>query len=249
MRVALISDIHGNLVSLEAVLADIAREQVDQIVCLGDVLGLGPQPREVSARLQATECLCVMGNHDLELLDLGSALAHMAGPSLIATVLREWLEWCSSQLSEADLAYVRSFQPMLEVPLGTDCKIVCFHGSPRSNEELIVTTTPDAELDEMLAGHTAAVMVGGHSHVPMVRRYKDVMIVNPGSVGLPLEQMPFQGLPRCLPWVEYGIVDCVDDDPTIELRRVSVDLDRIKQAALDSGMVRAAFYIDQWTTP
>jgi predicted phosphodiesterase len=61
MRVALISDIHGNLVSLEAVLADIDREGVDQIVCLGDVAGLGPQPREILARLQALGCICIMG--------------------------------------------------------------------------------------------------------------------------------------------------------------------------------------------
>jgi predicted phosphodiesterase len=95
MRVALISDIHGNLISLEAVLADIARKKVDQIVCLGDVSTLGPQPGEVLARLKTIECLCVMGNHDFELLHLDSGQESVDEPALVV----EWTEWGASQLS------------------------------------------------------------------------------------------------------------------------------------------------------
>src|SRR5258708_31692588 len=69
MRVALISDIHGNCVALEAVLADIERAGVDQVVCLGDVAATGPQPHAVIERLRATGCPVVMGNADVWLLN------------------------------------------------------------------------------------------------------------------------------------------------------------------------------------
>ena len=242
MRIALVSDIHGNLVSLESVLADIDREQVDQIVCLGDVPTFGPQPGEVLARLQALDCLCVMGNHDLELIDLDSAQESIDGPPLIA----DWIKWCASQLSKADFEYLRSFQPLIEISLDPTTTLLCFHGSPRSNTDYILATTPIAELDEMLVGHTATVMAGGHTHMQMLRRYEDIIIVNAGSVGWPLEHMPFKGIPRYMPWSEYAIVNWVDGHPGIEFRRISIDLDAVKQAALDSDMPQADFWVDLW---
>lgn len=69
MRIALISDIHGNLISLEAVLADIDREEADQIICLGDVATIGPQPREVVAKLKASGLTGITGNHESYLLN------------------------------------------------------------------------------------------------------------------------------------------------------------------------------------
>src|SRR3954468_20883448 len=64
MRIALISDVHGSELALNAVLADIARTGVDQIVCLGDTATLGPRPREVLERLAELRCICILGNHD-----------------------------------------------------------------------------------------------------------------------------------------------------------------------------------------
>ena len=132
MRVALISDIHGNLVSLEAVLADVDRQRVDQVVCLGDVAALGPQPRQVIARLRALGCRCVMGNHDLELIC----------PELIQG-LEPWLAevtaWCAEQLTEGDLDCIRAFQPRIEIPLDERATLLCYHGSPNSVEERILS--------------------------------------------------------------------------------------------------------------
>ncbi|MCB0291188.1 MAG: metallophosphoesterase, partial [Calditrichaeota bacterium] len=73
MKIALISDIHGNLTALEAVLADIRRRGADRIICLGDLATLGPQPREVIARLRELDCPGIMGNHDAALLHLEAA--------------------------------------------------------------------------------------------------------------------------------------------------------------------------------
>src|SRR5215469_17042356 len=114
-KIAIIADIHGNLPALEAVLAEIAAEGVERVVCLGDVATLGPQPREVIARLRAQGCPVVMGNTDADLLALG--------PSAGATPVDDWRneefdQWCAAQLTDDDRAYLRSFQPTILLPLG-----------------------------------------------------------------------------------------------------------------------------------
>ncbi len=245
MRVGLISDIHGNLISLEAVLVDIDQEGVDQIVCLGDVAALGPQPCEVVERLKALGCPCIMGNHDMEALN--PDLVH--GDADVSPWELELINWCVGQLSEADLDFLRSFQPWIEIFLGAEDALLCFHGSPQSFMDKILAVTPVVELDEMLAGHTATVMAGGHTHVQMLRQHRGVAIVNPGSVGFPLEQVPFEGLPRYLPWAEYAIIDWRDGILGIELRRVPISLDEVRRATLASGMPRAADWLDLWLTP
>jgi predicted phosphodiesterase len=239
MRIALISDIHGNLVSLDAVLADLERQRVDQVVCLGDVASLGPQPREVVARLREIGCPCVSGNHDDELYELDRVRKH---DHWIAAVTL----WCAEQLSDDDLAYIRSFSPSIELSLGAGLNLLCYHGSPRSNEENIFSTTPADELDEMLVGHSAAVMVGGHNHLQMGRRHRDTYVVDVGSVGAPLEQFPFVGAPRYLPWAEYAIVDQADGMANVELRRASIDLEAVKQAAWESDMPGVNAWVRCW---
>jgi predicted phosphodiesterase len=245
MRIGLISDIHGNLVSFESVLADIDRAGVDRVVCLGDVAAIGPQPCEVVERLRALGLPCIMGNHDHEILNLD--LAHDSAD--VSPWEVELTDWCIGQLSESDLDYLRSFEQWIEIPLGAEATLLCFHGSPKSNMDKILATTPAPELDEMLEGHTATVMAGGHTHVQMLRQHRGVAIVNPGSVGFPLEQVPFEGLPRYLPWAEYAILDWVDGILGIELRRIPMDLDKVRQAALASGMPRAAAWLELWITP
>jgi diadenosine tetraphosphatase ApaH/serine/threonine PP2A family protein phosphatase len=186
-----------------------------------------------------------MGNHDLELLNLDSAQASTDASPLVV----EWIEWGASQLSAADFESLRAFQPLIEISLDSTATLLCFHGSPRSNMDFIFATTPAAELDKMLAGHIATVMAGGHTHMQMLRRYEDITIINVGSVGCPLAQIPFQGRPRFMLWGEYAIVNWADNNPSIEFRRVSIDFDKIIQAVLDSDMPHPAFWIEQWIPP
>ena len=246
MRIALISDIHGNAVALEAVLADIHREQPDQVICLGDVATLGPQPRHVLAQLQATSCSCIMGNHDSVLLHLTAIRNYIMLPGVEDTV-----RWCAQQLSPADLEYVRSFRPSLALSAGDGASLLCFHGSPQSNTDLILAETSAVELEKLLAGSTATVLAGGHSHIQMLRRHRSVLVVNPGSVGAPWEQIPFSGgLPRVLPWAEYALVEWIDGVLSVDLRRVPFEVQAAKDAVLSSDM--PAWYkdwlLDGWWT-
>ncbi len=244
MRIALISDIHGNLISFEAVLDALEHESVDQIICLGDVATLGPQPRQVMERLIDLDIKIILGNHDTFLLK----------PELSQTYMNlDWfadtINWCAEQLLPSDFDFLRTFMPLAEVSLEDGSTLLCFHGSPKSNIDNILATTPPDELDEMLSGHKATIMACGHTHVQMLRQHKGQTIINVGSVGMPFEMMPFTGEPRILPWAEYAFLNWTGGVVNIELRRVPVDVAAIRKAAFASGMPRAADWVDNWIVP
>src|SRR5579871_5960253 len=108
MRLGLIADIHGNLLALDVVLQALAEEQVDRIICLGDIGSLGPQPREVIGRLRQLGCPIVLGNTDAWLLE--PPVATPAIPEE-GRVLREINRWCADQLEAEDRAYLQSLPP------------------------------------------------------------------------------------------------------------------------------------------
>ncbi|NIW96182.1 MAG: metallophosphoesterase, partial [Phycisphaerae bacterium] len=83
---------------------------------------------------------------------------------------------------------------------------LCFHGSPQSNTDLIFATTSEEDLERMLSGFQATGMAGGHSHTQMLRRYKDVLLFNPGSIGMPFEYSRQTGQVRNPPWAEYALL-------------------------------------------
>src|SRR5690349_6378776 len=153
MRVALISDLHGNELALEAVLADAAAAGVDRIVCLGDVATLGPRPGAVLARLRELGCLCILGNHDAFLLDEALIHSYTEAPVIVDAV-----DWCRAQLATPELDFVRTFQTHHTLALDGAATLLVFHGSPRSHMEDLLATTPPEQLDQCLAGHAATVM-------------------------------------------------------------------------------------------
>jgi putative phosphoesterase len=240
MRIAIISDIHGDLVSLNTTLADIEKECVDQILCLGDVVLLGPQPHEVVHRLKALGCLTILGNTDTWFLN-----PEVDEPTNDrARRVNDIALWNLEQLTPDDLNYIRTFKPTLEIALGDGASLLCFHGSPHSDTDVIVATTPDADLDRVLSGFHATVMAGGHTHVQMLRRYQDMLIINPGSVCLPYVQL--RDDQRDPPWAEYALVGWEDGRLGIELRRVPVDVAAVVQAIRDSGMPHADWLSKDW---
>ena len=193
MRIAFVSDIHGNLAALDAVIDDIARRQVDEVVNLGDTLSGPLLPQETAQRLHPLPWLHVAGNHERQVLRLPVARQNASDA------------YTSSQLAETDRSWLASHadpcDPRLhrgEVwpeRLGPD--VALCHGSPRSDIEYLLETpvgeearlaTPD-EIRERLDGRIPphiTLLACGHSHVPRsVRLGSGLLIVNPGSVGLP----------------------------------------------------------------
>jgi predicted phosphodiesterase len=239
MRFAFISDLHGNLHALEMVLADLQRAPVDEIVCLGDVASLGPQPREVLARLKQLEIPVIMGNHDTYLLNPQLTEKHHPW-------LRAAEQWCLAQLSEDDLGFVRSFKPYLNLAGGSDIRLLCFHGSPRSNEEWLYPTTTSEMLDEIFSEQNAQVWIGGHTHAQLVRQHKGKLLLNAGSVGMPFE-FPMRGPnQRVLRWAEYATLEITDGCISTSLRRVPIDFEYVAQIARASGLPDVEFWLSTW---
>ena len=237
---AVIADIHGNLAALEAVLADLKQTRADQLVCLGDVASGGPQPHETLRRIQELECPVVMGNADWELLDESTRKALKT----LDVTFFDLATWCAGQLTDADQAFIRTFQTTVRLELD-GLPVLCFHGSPNSYNDEIVATTPDETLAEFFQEH-ASLMFGGHTHTQLLRRYQDLTFVNPGSVGLPFEVLP-DGSVRNPARAEYALLEVVQEQPSITFRRVPYNLNPLLTAAKTSGMPHAETWSADWS--
>ena len=103
---------------------------------------------------------------------------------------------------------------------------MAFHGTPDSNMRMLMSDTSSDELDDIFEGHTADVMIGGHTHEQMLRRHRDMLVVNAGSVGMPWV-LPFDGwetgCPSIAAWAEYAVVNADTHSVAVELRRVALD--------------------------
>jgi putative phosphoesterase len=246
MRLGLIADIHGNLVALDAVLADLAAAHIDELVCLGDIAALGPQPAAVIARLRELGCPCVLGNTDAWLISDPPLPA--APPA--STPVADLTLWCADQLSEADRRYLRELPVDLTLSLEST-QLRCFHASPRSLDDVVAATTPDADLEAMLGTASAQVVAGGHTHVQLLRRLDHTLVLNPGSVGLPGIGPGDPRLPvnRDVHWAEFAIIDSSPHGTRIDLRRLPLNLDRVLAAAAASGMPHRGWWTGLWACP
>jgi putative phosphoesterase len=220
---ALISDIHGNGIALDAVLADVAAGAIDQIVCLGDIAAGGPQPRQVVRRLRKLGCRAVRGNADGWLLD-----GLPEGRSDVTRRIREIVAWAREQLDDDDLAYLAALPATARSSVG-GLELLCVHGSPRSDLEPLLATTRDDALDEMLGAAGARVLAAGHTHLQLLRQHRDSVLVNPGSVGLPLATMTKS--PPLPASAEYALVTVDDGDVGITFRHLPIDGDALRAAS------------------
>jgi predicted phosphodiesterase len=240
MRVGLIADIHGNLVALDTVLAALARDHIEQIVCLGDVAVLGPQPREVIVRLQDLACPCVLGNTDAWLLPDPPLPA--GGPSVGPMV--DLTRWTAAQLSRSEMAFLSRLSPSIDLALSPEITMHCHHASPRSLDDVIAATTPATDLEAMGISQQPALYAGGHTHIQLLRRHGEAHILNPGSVGLPGVGPGTPELPvnQSVSWAEYAVVTFTEASLAISLRRIPLDLQRVFAVGTASGM----HYLDWW---
>jgi putative phosphoesterase len=242
MRIAFLSDIHGNYTAFEAVLNDIKTQKIDQYICLGDTITMGPQPIETLNALRELNCLFVKGNHDAAVLN-----PELAAKYEITHYLIPDLHWCREKLSADDFKFLDSFPPMLPVTLPNGIKILAFHGSPLSPTDIIQATTPPELLDKYFEGQDADIYIGGHSHIQMVRRYGEKLILNSGSIGNAFKFAYSPGIsPRLLPWAEYMVIDQVADSVSIESRRVYFNTDELQDIVKDSGLPGTAWWLRQY---
>ena len=241
MKVAFITDIHGNLTALDAVLADLAREQIDQYVCLGDLVEFGPQPRECLQRVLALNAVCIMGNTDERM-----AAPHRNHIRAVADGPEIEMElWCYDQLTDDDRAAIRKFRPTAEIDLDKNLPLLAYHGSPRSNVERIVSMTSYHDLDAMFANHKARIFIGGHTHQQFIRHYNQALLINPGSAGLPFERLG-EGVDHRPPWAEYAVITAERGRVSVDLRRTPIELAKLRDSVMHSGMPDPKWWLQDW---
>lgn len=234
MRLAVISDIHGDCVALEAVLGDLQQKAVDRLVCLGDAIQGGPQPAEVVARLRELACPVVMGNADAWLVTGEDSGAENITPERTRK-LNEVRTWSLSRLSADDITFINTFQPTVEIQLSPSRRLLCFHGSPTSFDDVLLPTTPDEEVKPHFAPYPGWWLTGGHTHLQQFRRFGDTFFFNPGSVGFSYRHQQEEGHFRADPWAEYAILAVDDEIISLEFRKVPFDVQRLIAVYRSSG--------------
>ncbi len=184
MRVAVFSDVHGNLVALAAVLAHLRPSGADRIVLAGDLCLDGPQPAAVVDLARASGWTVLEGNTDHYLHSIGSEEeARAAG--------KDWpmLAWTQAQLGAERLAYLRRlpFSVTLAPPEPADPRaaLLIVHANPRDLETKLWPGTPPEEVKALVAGVVARTVVHGHIHIQSVRHVGRRRLVNVASAGQP----------------------------------------------------------------
>ncbi len=221
MKIAVLSDIHGNCLALETVLADIKQAGVDKLVCLGDVIQGGPQPAETLAIMRELVCPIVMGNTDDWMLTGTTAEA-------VTEFQKEIREWTVSQLSETDLAFMTQFTPTVEIELNENKKLLCFHGSPKSFDDHILPPMTDPELAELLGGDlTSRIYTGGHVHSQVLRRIGDTFYFRPGSVGRVYDRNRSDEEFQLDSRAEYALLRVTGDQLNLEFRQVPMNIEKL----------------------
>lgn len=241
MKIALISDIHGNNVALNTVLKDLEHQNVDKLICLGDVATIGPQPKQVLDTLQTLDCVFIQGNHDAAILNPQKANDYNIHPALHAN-----LNWVIDQLTPQELAFFERFQFTYSTDLDTEKGLLCFHASPKSNIDIILPTTPNETLDNLFASMTADIMAGGHTHRQMLRKFKDHLLVNPGSVGTSFAEPPPSDVPILSPWAEYAVIECLNGAIRTNLYRLPMDVEAVYEAVRNSQMPNSEYWLAQY---
>jgi putative phosphoesterase len=227
-RVAVLCDIHGNLPALEAVLAEMRDEGVEEVIVGGDVLP-GPMPREVLERLLGLEVPIrfLHGNGDRE------ALALFDGrPSAVPDAFRESVRWSAEQLSLEQRQLIAAWPSTLRVTIAGLGAVLCCHATPRNDTEIFTRRTAVERLLPIFGAVEAAVVVCGHTHMAFDRPVGQMRVVNAGSVGMPFG-------PAGADWLILG--------PGVELRHTDYDLnaaaDRIRHTAYPQAAEFAVQYV------
>ena len=222
--VALISDIHGNLPALEAVLEDIARRPVDAIWNLGDMLGYAPFPNEVLTTLRQVNAVNLIGNYDLKVLDFQQKRRKWRRKKAPAKYIG--FQWNDARLTQGSRKFLASLpEQMRESVGGLDALLV--HGSPASVDEVLGSETPVTRLRELARMARADVVVCGHSHEPFVRKVGRTSFINPGSVG-----RPEGGDGRAA----YALLTFAEGAVQVDPQRVAYDIERVVRAVHAAGL-------------
>jgi putative phosphoesterase len=223
MRIAVLSDIHGNLIALDACLADLESQgSADAIVAAGDLCLDGPKPKKVLQRLEEIGAACIRGNTDRYLSEETSEKFSAAETAQMSWTRREigerWVSW----LKELPFA----------VRIGEDeNQLLIVHANPKNDDEYVPPDADDAVLQRLIGEERAAAIAFGHLHLPYVRVWRGKLLINVASAGLPKDGDPRAG---------YAILTEREGGWQVKHRRVAFDVKKVATQLADCGIPESA---------
>lgn len=220
MRIAVLSDIHGNLLGLDACLTDLdSQGGADAVAVAGDLCLAGPKPKKVLQRLEEIGAACIRGNKDRVLFDDASDTAQQA-----AELAR--IAWTRRELGERWLSWLRELPFALRIGDNGN-QLLIVHANPRNDDEHLWPDADEADLERLVGDEAAAVIAFGHLHLPYVRMWRGRLLVNVASAGVPKD-----GDPRAC----YAILTERDGGWEIKHRRVPFDVKKVATQLSDCGI-------------
>lgn len=229
MKLAVLSDIHGNVPALAAVLDDIERWGADHLIVNGDLVSRGPHSLECLRLLQARApgSHFLTGNHETYVLRCADQPADPESPT---HDIDRFADWALRQLGAA-VDDIRAWDDHLDLTdLEGAATAHVTHGSRLGNRDGISARTRDDDLPAKL-GEPRALFIGSHTHRPLLRRFNGTLVVNTGSVGQPMD-----GDPRAA----YGRFTLIGGRWEAEIARVAYDKARAERDFIDSGFLAEA---------
>jgi putative phosphoesterase len=228
-RLALLSDVHGNLLALEAVRKEIRKQKPDVVLVAGDHALNGPQPAEAIdalRELEAEGAVIVQGNTDIAVADFDYAAAFPWFPEGVPESIVAGAEWAHEALGPDRLDWLRRLPAERRLRVD-DTLVLLTHASPGSQTQGFDTTLDAAAVVERLSRTDARVVCCGHTHLPEVRDFGYRVIVNDGSAGY-----VFDGDPTA----SWALIDLVDGAVTAEIRRTAFDVMTVANAISARGL-------------
>ncbi len=219
MRIAVLSDIHGNLVGLDACLADLqAQGGADAIVAAGDFCVDGPKPKKVLQRLEEVGAQCLRGNTDRYLS------VPQDEPFNEAELVQ--LEWTRHEIGEKWLQWLADLPFAIRIG-EDDNQLLIVHANPTTDDEHLWPDADDATLTRLVGEERAAAIAFGHLHLPYVRIWRGKLLVNVASAGLPKDGDPRAG---------YAIFTQQHGGWEVKHRRIDFDVKKVATQLADSGI-------------
>jgi len=211
--VAVIADIHANLIALEAVLEDIDSLGIERIICAGDIVGYYPFPNETVDLMRKRNVTAIKGDNDLAVERLTTR-----GMNRLAA---ECAKWTWERITARNVDYLRGLRSKLDLSLD-ELSISIFHGSPRDPDEYLYEIDVTEDLLEMTGSH---IVITAHTHIPFIKRFEKGLVLNPGSVGQPRDR----DSRAC-----YSLLDSKTGNASI--RRRKFDIQAVREKVKEEGL-------------
>lgn len=220
MKAAVISDIHANLDALDCVIAHLS--SYDEIICLGDIVGYGPQPNEVVETLHDLQPdIVLMGNHDNAVVT-----GNVSGFSSNAA---EAVRWTRLKIKKENLEYLSNLKPFATTRF-EETAIALFHGSPKDPlNEYVFPGISNNLVRRLIHDAGSNVVLLGHTHMPMVYSTAEGLVANPGSVGQPRD-----GDPRAC----HAIMQITDGQIAFKIKRTEYEIELVARKIEEAGLPR-----------